>query len=74
MNYSCFIEQDAVSGIGFVRSIPTSRKIPGKVKRNGFPVYLYHLKPAFADELKRELRAMKLPNVRILKQGEEFKL
>jgi cAMP phosphodiesterase len=45
-----------------------------KVKRNGYPVLLYHLKPAFMSELKRDLAALKLDGVRILTMGEEFHL
>lgn len=43
-----------------------------KVQRNGCPVYLYHLKPAYAAELKRDLAALGLEGVRALAQGEEF--
>ena len=45
-----------------------------KVDRNGCPVYLYHLKPAYAGELRRELAALKLDGVRILSMGDEFVL
>ena len=43
-----------------------------KVKRNGYPVYLYHLKPAYAAELRRDLAAQRLDGVRILEMGDEF--
>jgi cAMP phosphodiesterase len=43
-----------------------------KLDRNGFPVLLYHLKPAFAAELRREVRSLRLPGVRILAEGDEF--
>jgi cAMP phosphodiesterase len=43
-----------------------------KLSRNGFPVLLYHLKPAYVAELKRELAALGLPNVRVLRRGDEF--
>jgi cAMP phosphodiesterase len=45
-----------------------------KLDRNGCPVYLYHLKPAYAAELRRELAALKLDGVRILSMGDEFVL
>ena len=45
-----------------------------KLERDGCPILLYHLKPAFRAELRRELAALKLPHVRILAQGEELKL
>jgi cAMP phosphodiesterase len=43
-----------------------------KIKRDGQPVLLYHLKPAFMAELEREIRDLRLDNVRILERGEEF--
>jgi cAMP phosphodiesterase len=45
-----------------------------KLDRNGCPVYLYHLKPAYAAELRRELAALKLDGVRILSMGDVFVL
>jgi cAMP phosphodiesterase len=54
----------------------TPRTLAGelsKVERDGFPVYLYHLKPAYVSELRRELSAMKLPGVRVLAMGEELR-
>jgi len=44
----------------------------GKLERNGFPVLLYHLKPAYVADLKREVAAMKIPNARVLRMGDEF--
>ncbi len=44
----------------------------GKLDRNGFPVLLYHLKPAHVAELKREVARLALPNVRVLRRGDEF--
>ncbi len=43
-----------------------------KVERNGFPILLYHLKPAHHAQLRRELAKLRLPNVRILSRGDEF--
>jgi cAMP phosphodiesterase len=43
-----------------------------KLERNGFPVLLYHLKPAHLRELKRELAALGLPHVRVLRRGDAF--
>jgi cAMP phosphodiesterase len=45
-----------------------------KVNRNGCPVYLYHLKPAYAAELRRELAALELDGVQILSAGDEIAL
>ncbi len=45
-----------------------------KLDRNGFPVLLYHLKPAHVAELKREVARLALPNVRVLRRGDEFTL
>jgi ribonuclease BN (tRNA processing enzyme) len=53
----------------------TPRTLAGelaKLERNGFPVLLYHLKPAHAAELKREVARLALPNVRVLRRGDEF--
>jgi ribonuclease BN (tRNA processing enzyme) len=44
-----------------------------KLTRNGFPVLLYHLKPAYAARLRREVAALKLPGVRILSVGDDFR-
>jgi ribonuclease BN (tRNA processing enzyme) len=44
----------------------------GKLAPGRPPVYLYHLKPAFARELRRELAALKLDGVRILRRGDEL--
>ncbi len=44
-----------------------------KVDRDGCPVLLYHLKPAYSAELRRELAALKLANVRVLSRGDEFR-
>jgi ribonuclease BN (tRNA processing enzyme) len=43
-----------------------------KLERNGFPVLLYHYKPAHLAELRRELAGLRLENVRVLRQGDEF--
>jgi ribonuclease BN (tRNA processing enzyme) len=43
-----------------------------KVDRNGVPVLLYHLKPAYAAKLKREVAALGLPGLRILAVGDRF--
>jgi cAMP phosphodiesterase len=45
-----------------------------KRERNGYPVYLYHLKPAYAGELKRELAALRLKDVRVLTLGDALTL
>jgi cAMP phosphodiesterase len=41
-----------------------------KVKRKALPVYLYHLKPAWEAELRKELSGLRLPGVRILSRGD----
>ncbi len=43
-----------------------------KLERDGFPVLLYHLKPAHLAELRREVSQLALPNVRVLRRGDEF--
>jgi cAMP phosphodiesterase len=52
----------------------TLAKELAKVRRDGFPVYLYHLKPAYMAQLERELTALKLDNVRVLSRGDELLL
>jgi cAMP phosphodiesterase len=68
---------DALQGLADVSGHLTPRTLSGelaKLERNGFPVLLYHLKPAYAAELKREIRKLKLPDTRVLKVGDEFVL
>jgi ribonuclease BN (tRNA processing enzyme) len=53
----------------------TPRTLAGelrKLERNGYPVLLYHLKPAYFTELKRELAGLGLEGVRVLEMGEEL--
>ena len=45
-----------------------------KLDRDGIPVWLYHLKPAYMAELKRELAALALRNVRVLSRGDRLRL
>jgi ribonuclease BN (tRNA processing enzyme) len=54
----------------------TPRTLAGelaKLERDGFPILLYHLKPAYAAELRREVAALRLPDVKILSRGDEFR-
>lgn len=44
----------------------------GKLRRDGFPVLLYHLKPAHLAALRKELAGLGLPHVRVLKRGDAF--
>ena len=50
----------------------TLRAELAKLDRDGFPVLLYHYKPAHLAELRRELGRMRLGNVRVLRQGDEL--
>ncbi len=55
----------------------TPRTLAGelaKLERDGFPVLLYHLKPTHAAELRREVARLALPNVRVLRRGDELTL
>ncbi|HEX8908457.1 MAG TPA: 3',5'-cyclic-nucleotide phosphodiesterase [Anaeromyxobacteraceae bacterium] len=45
-----------------------------KLDRDGRPIFLYHLKPAFAAELRRELAGLKLAGVRVLARGQQLEL
>jgi ribonuclease BN (tRNA processing enzyme) len=57
-----------VSGHLTPRTLQTELK---KFSRNGTQVFLYHLKPAYVAQLKREVNGM---NVRVLELGETFEL
>ncbi len=48
----------------------TLRAELAKVERVGVPVYLYHLKPAFAAELREAVARLGLPGVRVLEEGD----
>ncbi len=41
-------------------------------KRNGVPVYLYHIKPAFSRQIYREVEAVGVKNARILELDEDL--
>jgi ribonuclease BN (tRNA processing enzyme) len=43
-----------------------------KLDQADLPVLLYHLKPAYVPQLRREVAALKRPNLRILKVGDSF--
>jgi len=43
-----------------------------KLSRRDVPVLLYHLKPAYVARLRREVAALRIPGVRILKVGDQF--
>jgi cAMP phosphodiesterase len=43
-----------------------------KLERNGFPILLYHLKPAHLAALRREVARLALPGVRILRAGDRL--
>ncbi len=68
---------NALQALADVSGHLTPRTLAGelaKLERNGFPVLLYHLKPAHAAALKRELAALRLPRVRVLRRGETLTL
>jgi cAMP phosphodiesterase len=43
-----------------------------KVEREGIPVYLYHLKPAWEAELRKEVASLRLRGVKVLSKGDEI--
>jgi cAMP phosphodiesterase len=66
---------NALQGLADVSGHLTPRTLAGelaKLDRNGYPILLYHLKPAHVAELKREVARLALPNVRVLERGDEF--
>jgi len=50
----------------------TPARAPRKLDRDGCRIFLYHLGPAVAAELWRELAALELPGVRVLGRGERL--
>jgi cAMP phosphodiesterase len=66
---------NSLQGLADLSGHLTPRTLAGelaKVDRDGVPVLLYHLKPAYVADLKRELAVLGLPRVRILKRGDAF--
>ena len=45
-----------------------------KIGRPDLPVYVYHLKPRFRDEIRHELRQLKIRNLTVLEEGQEVSL
>ncbi|MFQ5931925.1 MAG: MBL fold metallo-hydrolase [Nitrospiraceae bacterium] len=45
-----------------------------KIGRPDLPVYVYHMKPRFRDEIRRELRQLKIRNLNVLEEGQEVYL
>jgi len=41
-----------------------------KVERAGIPVYLYHLKPAWEADLKRDIASLRIRGVKVLRKGD----
>lgn len=41
-----------------------------KIGRPELPVYVYHMKPRFRREIQRQLADLKIPNLRVLEEGE----
>ncbi len=67
-------EQQALADVSGHLTPNTLAAELSKLERNGCPVYLYHLKPAYAAELRRDLAALRLEGVRVLAMGDEFVL
>ena len=44
-----------------------------KLDRGDLPILLYHLKPAYLPKLRREVAALRMPNLRILEVGDTFR-
>lgn len=45
-----------------------------KIGRPDLPVYVYHLKPRFRDEIRRELDRLKVKNLTVLEEGQEIEI
>jgi ribonuclease BN (tRNA processing enzyme) len=44
----------------------------GKIGRPDLPVFVYHMKPRFRDQIQRQLARLKIPNLRVLEEGQEI--
>ena len=42
----------------------------GKLRNDQVPVYAYHLKPPYKDQILRELREINLPDLKVLEEGQ----
>ena len=59
---------------GHLTPLTMANELDSKLKdRSGLPVFLYHLKPAFARQLHQEIQALALPKVRVLELDEQMK-
>lgn len=45
-----------------------------KIGRPDLPVYVYHLKPRFREQIRRELAQLKIPNLTVLEEGQEISI
>lgn len=45
-----------------------------KIGRPNLPVYVYHLKPRFREQIRHELALLKIPNLRVLEEGQEISI
>ena len=43
-----------------------------KIGKPDIPLYVYHMKPQYVEHLTTEIAALKIPNVRLLKDGQTF--
>lgn len=43
-----------------------------KIGKPDIPLYVYHMKPQYVEHLTAEIAALKIPNVRLLKDGQTF--
>ena len=44
----------------------------GKLKKN-VPLLIYHLKPEYIKELKREIKALEIPSLKLIKAKQRFR-
>jgi len=44
-----------------------------KIALPNLPIYIYHLKPAFIEEIKKDIASLNMSNVILLKQGETYR-
>jgi ribonuclease BN (tRNA processing enzyme) len=52
-----------------------SQELENKLKdRNGLPIYLYHLKPAFTRQLHQEIATLRVPGLRVLELDQTLQI
>jgi ribonuclease BN (tRNA processing enzyme) len=46
----------------------------GKIGRPDIPVYVYHMKPQYLEQLRTEIRRLNIPNIQMLQDGQQLEV